>query len=65
MSETPAAEYLTLDQAAAVLQVRRSWVAAKARTGALPAVRLGKHIRINRGELLRWAERQGNGKAAG
>ena len=51
--------YLTPKQAAALLQVPVSWVYNKTRTGSFPGQRrVGKYVRIHRGELLEWVERQ-------
>jgi excisionase family DNA binding protein len=43
-------------QAAAILNVPRSWIAAEARAGRIPHVRLGRYVRFNRDELLAWCE---------
>lgn len=48
-------------QAAAILNVPRSWIAAEARAGRIPHVRLGRYVRFNRDELIAWCE----GRAAG
>lgn len=49
---------LTPNQAAELLSVRTSWVYEAVRTGRLPAIRLGKHIRFTRPMLELWlAER--------
>ena len=52
-------DYLTPQQAASLLQVPISWVYNKTRTGSFPGQRrVGKYVRIHRGELLEWVERQ-------
>lgn len=43
-------------QAAAILNVPASWIAAEARAGRIPHVRLGRYVRFNRDELMRWCE---------
>ena len=52
-------EFLTVDEAAAVLKVPKSWVYERTRTRAIPVRKLGRHVRIPRGELLAWVEAQG------
>jgi excisionase family DNA binding protein len=39
------------DQAAVLLAVKTSWVYDAVRTGSLPCVRVGRHIRFTRGML--------------
>ncbi len=54
-------EYLTPQEAAAILKVPLSWVYSRTRRGTLPGQRkLGKYIRIRRRELLTWVESQGS-----
>jgi excisionase family DNA binding protein len=48
-------------QAAAILNVPQSWIAAEACTGRIPHVRLGRYVRFNRDELIAWC----NGRATG
>jgi excisionase family DNA binding protein len=43
-------------QAAAILNVPASWIAAEARAGRIPHVRLGRYVRFNGEELMRWCE---------
>ena len=51
---------LTAAAAAELLAVRTSWVYDAARSGELPCVRLGKHLRFLRSDLERWiAEQRG------
>jgi excisionase family DNA binding protein len=45
---------LTADEAAAMLSVRRSWIADAGRNGNLPSVRIGKHVRFPVSDLERW-----------
>jgi excisionase family DNA binding protein len=59
---------LTAAAAAELLSVRTSWVYDAARSGELPCVRLGKHLRFLRSDLERWvAEQRGQrpGRRAG
>jgi excisionase family DNA binding protein len=51
-------------QAAAILNVPQSWVAAEARAGRIPHVRLGRYVRFNRDELMAWCERRSVGPRA-
>jgi excisionase family DNA binding protein len=48
-------------QAAAILNVPQSWIAAEARAGRIPHVRLGRYVRFNRDELIAWCD----GRAVG
>jgi excisionase family DNA binding protein len=50
----PAPEVLTLDQAAALLQVEPAAVAELAERGEVPARRIGDEWRFSRTALLRW-----------
>jgi excisionase family DNA binding protein len=43
-------------EAAAVLNVPSSWIAAEARAGRIPHVRLGRYVRFDRDELIAWCE---------
>ena len=43
-------------QAAEILNVPKSWIAAEARAGRIPHVRLGRYVRFNREELMWWCE---------
>lgn len=51
-------------EAAAVLNVPASWIAAEARAGRIPHVRLGRYVRFNRDELIAWCERRSVGPRA-
>lgn len=42
------------DQAAELLAVKRSWVYEAVRTGKLPCLRIGRHIRFTRAMLEEW-----------
>ena len=44
------------DQAAVLLAVKTSWVYDAVRTGNLPCIRVGRHIRFTRGMLEEWLE---------
>lgn len=50
------ASLLDARQAAAILNVPPSWIAAEARAGRIPHVRLGRYVRFNAEELMRWCE---------
>jgi excisionase family DNA binding protein len=52
---------LTPEQAAALLSVRRSWVYDAARSGHLPCVRVGRHVRFLRSDLEGWVASQRTG----
>ena len=49
---------LTATAAAELLSVRTSWVYDAARSGELPCVRIGKHVRFLRSELEGWIAEQ-------
>jgi excisionase family DNA binding protein len=42
---------LTADEVAALLAIRRSTVYELARTGQLPSIKIGRHLRFTRGML--------------
>lgn len=44
------------DQVAALLSVKTSWVYDAARTGKLPCIRVGRHIRFTRAMLEEWLQ---------
>lgn len=46
---------LDCDQAAALLNVRPSWVRDATRAGRLPCIRVGRHLRFTRPMLEAWA----------
>jgi excisionase family DNA binding protein len=46
------------EEVAALLSVKTSWVYDAARTGNLPCVRIGRHIRFTRGMLEAWLEQR-------
>jgi excisionase family DNA binding protein len=60
ISPQPDVEYMTVEQAAELLQVPVSWVYRQTRRNAFPGMRrLGKYVRIRRSELLAWLDTQG------
>jgi excisionase family DNA binding protein len=46
---------LNAEQAAALLNVRPSWIRDATRAGRLPCIRVGRHLRFTRPMLERWA----------
>ena len=46
---------LDVEQAAALLNVRASWVRDATRAGRLPCIRVGRHLRFTRPMLEQWA----------
>lgn len=48
---------LNAEQAAALLNVRPSWVRDATRAGRLPCIRVGRHLRFTRPMLEQWAAR--------
>jgi excisionase family DNA binding protein len=51
-------ELLTVVEAAAILRVPVSWVYERTRKGGLPLRKIGRHVRIPRGELAMWIDKQ-------
>jgi excisionase family DNA binding protein len=51
---------LTAEQAAALLNVRPSWVREATRRKRLPCVRFGKHVRYDRRELAAYVAEHGD-----
>ena len=49
-------------EAAALLAVRTSWVCEAVRSGILPCIRVGRHVRFLRSDLERWVARQRDGE---
>ena len=47
---------LTADEAAALLSVKTSWIYEAVRTGRLPCLRLGRHIRFTQAMLETWLD---------
>jgi excisionase family DNA binding protein len=46
------------EQAAELLAVKTSWVYDAVRTGRLPCLRVGRHVRFTRAMLEEWLEKQ-------
>ena len=47
---------MTVDEAAVFLQVPKSWIYERTRTGAIPTRKLGRHVRIPSAELRAWLD---------
>lgn len=62
MSQLP--DLLTVQEAAAYLNVPVYWIYERTRTREIPVVKLGRHVRIPRNEFLLYVERQKAIKAA-
>jgi excisionase family DNA binding protein len=58
MSNTKHSEWLSLKDVQQLLGIGRTKTYELAATGELPAVRIGRCIRVNRGELDEWLHRQ-------
>jgi len=52
------APLLRPDQVAVLLSVRRSWVYDAVKSGKLPCLRIGRHIRFTRPMLEAWLAKQ-------
>jgi excisionase family DNA binding protein len=50
---------LTAAEAGELLRVRTPQIYALARDGVIPAVRVGRAVRFNREQLMRWIENGG------
>lgn len=63
MEHTP---WLTIEEAAALIRVPKSWLYERTRTNTVPHVKLGKYLRFDREELVTWARqfhRDGRGRS--
>jgi len=47
--------WLTIDEAAALIRVPKSWLYDRTRTNTIPHIKLGKYLRFERDELVAWA----------
>ena len=59
--------WLTVEEAAALLRVRVSWLYERTRTNEVPHLKIGKYLRFDRHELLAWTQqfrRDGGGRTA-
>lgn len=56
--ESTTQKLMTVEQVAAVLQVRPSWVYGKVATGEIPYVRVGRYVRFRIEEVMAWLESQ-------
>jgi excisionase family DNA binding protein len=57
--------WLTIDEAAALIRVPKSWLYERTRTNTIPHLKLGKYLRFDRDELVAWARhfrRDGRGR---
>ena len=57
--------WLTIDEAAALIRVPKSWLYERTRTNTIPHLKLGKYLRFNRDELVAWTRqfrRDGRGR---
>ena len=46
--------WLTIDEAAALIRIPKSWLYERTRTNTIPHLKLGKYLRFDRNELLAW-----------
>ena len=59
--------WLTIDEAAALIRVPKSWLYERTRTNTVPHIKLGKYLRFDQKEFLTWARqfrRDGQGRRA-
>jgi excisionase family DNA binding protein len=52
----PVDPLLTLEEACALCRVPKSWMYERTRRGLIPHLKLGNHLRFDRGDLLAWLE---------
>ena len=58
-------QWLTIEEAMALLRVPKSWLYERTRTNTVPHIKLGKYLRFDQHELLTWARqfrRDGRGR---
>ena len=55
MNPDPKAEFLTVDAAAALLRINRKTLYEAIKAGQIPAIRLGRVLRVHRLALLKLA----------
>ncbi|MBL6990124.1 MAG: helix-turn-helix domain-containing protein [Bacteriovoracaceae bacterium] len=56
MKEMNTPELLNIDQAAAFLNVKLSWLRSIVFKKKIPVIRLGRLLRFNKKELIQWLE---------
>lgn len=57
--------WLTIDEAAALMRVPKSWLYERTRTNTIPHLKLGKYLRFDRDGLVAWSRqfrRDGHGR---
>jgi excisionase family DNA binding protein len=62
LPDSPPDRLLDDREAAALLNVKPSWVGEAARQGRLPCIMLGRYRRFDRADLLAWLEEQKTGR---
>jgi excisionase family DNA binding protein len=58
-------EWLTIEEAATLIRVPKSWLYERTRTNTVPHIKLGKYLRFEQQELLTWVRqfrRDGRGR---
>jgi len=48
--------WLTVEEAAALLRVKVSWLYERTRTNQVPHIKLGKYLRFDQEELMTWVD---------
>jgi excisionase family DNA binding protein len=57
--------WLTIEEAAVLIGVKKSWLYERTRTNAVPHMKIGKYLRFDREELLAWLDQfRRDGKSA-
>ncbi len=57
--------WLNIEEAAALIGVKKSWLYERTRTNAVPHLKIGKYLRFDREELLAWLDQfRRDGKSA-
>jgi len=58
--------WLTIDEAATLIRVPKSWLYERTRTNTIPHLKLGKYLRFDRDELVAWTRQfRRNGRGRG
>jgi excisionase family DNA binding protein len=49
-------KYMTVEETAQLLNVKKSWVYERTRAKTIPVRKIGHHVRIPRQELIEWID---------
>ena len=51
---------ISIEEVAELLNVPKSWIYTRTRTGKIPFIKLGKYLRFDRAEVVAWARNAKN-----